>query len=303
MGRPRPGVLRGRSDREDLGAPLRPVQLDPARVQRGARRVQPRDRSVDDHHEQPVPGVRGDHDGAGDAGRAGQAPPRHPGHRRRVRQQDHLAPAARRVLPARAQAEPGRPVDGVAHGLPPLDVARERALVPGHRGRGQGRRHAARVPDRRARRRGRVAALRAARRRDLGAGDPWPVPLEAHPARLQAGGDEQGAGLAEPRLLADAAPLVHGAGDRHRGARARARPGRRAQAQLHQGRGDAVHDAERLRLRLGRLRGDARHGARADRLRARSRSGASMRRAAGSCSASGSARRSTRARTTSASRA
>ena len=189
------------------------------------------------------PGLRGDHDGAGDAGRARQAPLRHAGHRRRLRQQDHLAPAARRLLPARPQAEPARAVDGVADRLPPLDVARQRALVPGHRGRGQGRRHAARLPHDRARRRGRVAALRAARRRDLGAGHARHVPLAAHPARLQAGRDEQGAGLAEPRLLAHAAPLVHRARDRHRRPRARPRPGRGAQAQLHQGRRDAVRDA------------------------------------------------------------
>ena len=39
--------------------------------------------------------------------RARQAPLRHAGHRRRLRQQDHLASAARRVLPARAQARTG----------------------------------------------------------------------------------------------------------------------------------------------------------------------------------------------------
>ena len=67
-------------------------------------------------------------------------------------------------------------------------------------------------------------------------------------------------------------------------------------------RGHAVRDAERLRLRLGRLRADARHRARPDRLERRSRSGGARRRSAASCSASASARRSTRARTTSASR-
>ena len=72
--------------------------------------------------------------------------------------------------------------------------------------------------------------------------------------------------LAEPRLLAHAAPLVHGARDRHRRARARPRPGRDPQAELHQDRGHAVRDAERLRLRLGRLRADARHRPRAGRL-------------------------------------
>ena len=69
-----------------------------------------------------------------------------------------------------------------------------------------------------------------------------------------------------------------------------------------QRRGHAVRDAERLRLRLRRLRADARHRARADRLRRASRSGARRRRRAASCSASASARRSTPARTTSASR-
>ena len=95
---------------------------------------------------------------------------------------------------------------------------------------------------------------------------PGHVPLAQHPARVHAGRDEQGARLAEPRLLAHAAAVVHRARDRHRRARARARPGRGAQAQLHPRRGHAVRDAERLRLRLGRLRGHARHRARADRL-------------------------------------
>ena len=45
------------------------------------------------------------------------------------------------------------------------------------------------------------------------------VQVAPHPARVHAGDDEQGAGLAEPRLLPHAAPLVHGARDRHRRAR------------------------------------------------------------------------------------
>ena len=93
------------------------------------------------------------------------------------------------------------------------------------------------------------------------------VPLAEHPPRLHAGRHEQGAVLAEPRLLAHAAPLVHRARDRHRRQRARPRPGRDAQAQLHPRRRDAVHDAERLRLRLGRLRRHARPRARPDRPR------------------------------------
>ncbi len=64
VGRRRCGVRRGRSRRHDQGAPLRPLQLDSARDRRRPRRVQPRHRPVDDHDEQPVPGVRRDHDGA-----------------------------------------------------------------------------------------------------------------------------------------------------------------------------------------------------------------------------------------------
>ena len=266
VGRPRRGVRRGGQDREDQRAALPPLQLDAARDRRRTGRVQPRRRAVDDPHEQPVPRLRRDHDGPGDAHGARQAPLRHAGHRRRLRQQDHDASAARRLLPARPQARPAGAVDGVAHRLPHVDVARQRALVPGHRGRGQERRDAARLPDEGARRRRRVAPLRAARRRDLGAGGARHVPLAQHPARVHAGRHEQGARLAEPRLLAHAAAVVHRARDRHRRARARARPGRGAEAQLHPRRGHAVRDAERLRLRLGRLRGHARHRARPDRL-------------------------------------
>ena len=137
VGRRRRRVRRGRQGREDLRAPLPPLQLDPARDRRRRRRVQPRRRAVDDPLQQPVPRLRRDHDGPGDARRPRQAALRHPGHRRRLRQQDHLAPAARRLLPARPQARAARQLDGVAHRLPPLDVARERALVPRHRGRGR----------------------------------------------------------------------------------------------------------------------------------------------------------------------
>ena len=170
VGRSRRSVRRGRQDREDRRAALPPVQLDSARVRRRARRIQPRRRAVDDPHEQPVPGLRRDHDGAGDAHGARQASLRDAGHRRRLRQQDHVASAARRVLPARAQARPAGAVDRMAHRLPHVDVARQRALVPRDRGGGQERRDAARLPDEGARRRRRVASLRAARRRDLGPG-------------------------------------------------------------------------------------------------------------------------------------
>ena len=85
-------------------------------------------------------------------------------------------------------------------------------------------------------------------------------------------------------------------------ARARARPRRGAQEELRQGRGDALRDAERLRLRLGRLRAAASTSRSSWSATTRSRSGGPTPRSAASCSASGSARRSTRARTTSASR-
>ena len=51
-------IRRGRPDRDDLRAPLRPLQLDAARVRRRARRVQPRHRAVDDPLQQPVPRLR-----------------------------------------------------------------------------------------------------------------------------------------------------------------------------------------------------------------------------------------------------
>ncbi len=107
---------------------------------------------------------------------------------------------------------------------------------------------------------------------------------------------------AEPRLLAHAAPLADRADHGHRRHRARPRPGRGAQEELHQARGDAVRDAERLRLRLGRLRAVPRHRARPDRLRGDR--GAAGRRGAARQAARGRHRLDARlrARTTSASR-
>ena len=131
---------------------------------------------------------------------------------------------------------------------------------------------------------------------------PGAVRLAEHPRRLHAGLHEQVAGVAEPRLLADAAPLADRADHRHRRDRARSRPGRDPQAQLREDRADAVRDAERLLLRLRRLRGGARHRARAHRLRVDRGAARRRRPGAGSSSASGSARRSTRGRTTSGSR-
>ena len=79
-------------------------------------------------------------------------------------------------------------------------------------------------------------------------------------------------------------------------------PGRDPAQELRPAGGHAVRDAERLRLRLGRLPAGDGDGARARRRRRASRSGGRRRPPAASCSASGSAPRSTRARTTSASR-
>ena len=171
------------------------------------------------------------------------------------------------LLPARAQARPARPVDGVAHRL--HTSQRRTATSAGSTTSRSPSRPTARCSASAPRRSTTPARspLRAARRRHLGAGHARLLPLAEHPRRLHAGDDEQGAGLAEPRLLADAAPLVHRADHRHRRPRARPRPGRGAQAQLRPRRGDAVRDAERLRLRLRRLRALPRHRARADRLR------------------------------------
>ncbi len=77
--------------------------------------------------------------------RDGQAPLRLPGHRRRLRQQDLHPPAAGRALPARAQAQPPRAVDGVAHGPAHREQPRERTRLPRHRGAGQGGRDDARL--------------------------------------------------------------------------------------------------------------------------------------------------------------
>ena len=302
LGRLGGGEGRGRPHRHDRRAPLPPLQLDAARVLGRARRVRARHRPVDALLQPPDAGHRRDLDGAGAAGAARQAPLRHPRHRRRLREQDLPASVLRRPLPAGAEARPADPVDGVAHRPAHRERARQRALVPRRRGRGQGRRDDARLQRQGARRLRRLPPLRAARLHHLGPGDARLLRLAEHPRRLHAGDDEQVAGLAEPRLLADAAPLADRADHRHRRLRARARSRRGAQAELRQGRADAVRDAERVRLRLRGLRALPRHGARARRLRGdrgAAGRGGEPRQAA---RVSGSARRSTRGRTTSASR-
>ena len=122
------------------------------------------------HCNHQMPGVARDLDGAGAARAARQAPLRHQGHRRRVRQQDHDARVADRLLPARAEAEAADPVDGVAHRPAHRERARQRALVPRHRGRRPERRDDARLQGEGTRRLRRVPAVRAARLHHLGAG-------------------------------------------------------------------------------------------------------------------------------------
>ncbi len=250
VGRLGRGEGRGRPDRHDQGAPLPPVQLDTARVRRGRRRVREADRSVDAPLQPPDAGHRRDLDGARAPHRARQAPLRHEGHRRRLRQQDLPPSLLRDPLPALAEAEPAGQLDRMADRPAHRQRARQRALVPRRRGRGQGRRDDARLQRQGARRLWRLPALRAARLHHLGAGDAGLLRLAQHPRRLHAGDDEQVTGLAEPRLLADAAPLADRADLRHRRRRARDRPGRDAEEELRQDRADAVRDAERVRLRL-----------------------------------------------------
>ena len=294
---------RGGPHRQDRRAPLPPLQLDAARVRRARSSSTSR---------APASGRSTATTRCPASARSGWRRRSRTGidklrfvtqrHRRRLRQQDLPAPVLRHALPARAEAEPAGAVDRVAHRPAHGERARQRALVPRHRGRGQVGRDDARLQRQGARRLRRLPALRAARLHHLGAGDPGLLRLAEHPRRLHAGDDEQVAGVAEPRLLAHAAPLADRADHRHRRRRARARPGRDAQAQLRQDRADAVRDAERLRLRLRRLRPLPRHRARADRLRLARGAAGGGGVARASCSASGSARRSTPARTTSASR-
>ena len=109
-----------------------------------------------------------------------------------------------------------------------------------------------RARDRRLRR---VPALRAARLHHLGAGHAGCYRWRNIRVDFTQVLHEQVAGVAEPRLLAHAAPLA----DRARSIDIVAhelepRPRRGAQAELRARRRDAVRDAERLRLRLRRLR-------------------------------------------------
>ena len=256
------------------------------------------------HDEQPVPRLRRDHDGARDADGARQAPLRHAGHRRRLRQQDHVAPAARRVLPARAQAEPA--------------VQWTEWRTDFHLSMSHGNERWFHETEVAVKNDGTLLGFRTKALDDAGA---W---LRYEPL----GGV----------IWAQVTPGMyrwqqHPASTSRRSRRTRRRCRRTAATRACSTSGspsaiidivaheldlDPVEvrkrnyiraedmpydDAERLRLRLGRLRADARHRARPDRLserRGAARRGRSARQAA---RASASARRSTPARTTSASRA
>ena len=153
----------------------------PLETRRRPRRVEPRHGAVDDHHEQPVPGVRRDHDGAGDAGRTRQAADRHAGHRRRLRQQDHVA--SQLVACCLLARKLNRPIQwtewrtdfhqSMSHGNERWFLDTEVAV--------QGGRHDVGVPDEGGRRRGRLPPLRAARRGHLVAGGARHVRLAQHP--------------------------------------------------------------------------------------------------------------------------
>ena len=292
----------GGPDRDDPGAPLRPLQLHPARVRRRARRVQPGHRAVDDLLQQPVPGLRGDHDGP----------------RARARGLDKMRFVTQDIGGGFGNKITSHPqlvaicllARKLNRAIQWTEWRTEFHLTMSHgnerwfqrdRDRGQERRHDARLPDEGARRRRRVHALRAARRRHLGAGHARRLPLEERPARLHAGRDEQGAVQPEPRLLAHAAPLVHRARDGHRRGEldldpieVRKRNYIRADEMPYTTPNGCVYDsgdyAGMLDMALGLLG------------RARPRT-APRPSARASCSASGSERRSTAARTTSPSRA
>ena len=300
--RHRLGDRERRPRRADRPPALPPVLLDAARDQRRAGQLGPRHRSGRVPHEQPDADVRGDVHRAGDRPRHRSHAVLEPGHRRRLRDQDHQLHLPDRAGAALAQGRPPGEVERVALGAPRGLGTRQRADLPRHRGAGDERRHDPRLQGPGVRRRRRLPALRAARRGDLGAGRARQLPLQARPRRLHRDADEQVSRRTQPRLLAAAAPVDDRADRRHRRPRAGLRPGRAAQAQLRAAGGLPLRDAQRLHLRLRRLSGDARSRARADRLRGRAGRASATAPAAASGSASASARRSTPAPTTSVSR-
>ena len=230
VGRPRRRVRRGGQGREDRRAPLPPLQLDAARVRRRARRVQPRHRAVDDPHEQPVPRLRRDHDGAGDAaaGSTSSASSRR-------------TSAAASATRSRRTRSSSRAACSRASSDRPVQWTEWRTDF--HMSMSHGNERWFHETEVAVKNDGTLLGFRTKALDDAGAWlryeplggviwaqvTPGMYRWQQHPRRVHAGRDEQGAGLAEPRLLAHAAPLVHRADDRHRRARARPRPGRGAQ--------------------------------------------------------------------------
>ena len=129
---------RGRPRREDQGAPLPPLLLDAARVLRRARRVQPRHRAVDDPLQQPVARLRArsgwrrrcasgsTSSASSPRTSAAASATRSP----RTRSYVALLPARAQARTARSSGRSGAPTSHLSN------VARQRALVPRHRGRG-----------------------------------------------------------------------------------------------------------------------------------------------------------------------
>ena len=246
----------------------------PLETRRRARRVQPRHRAVDDPHEQPVPRLRADHDGPGDALRARQAALRHAGHRRRLRQQDHVAPAARRVLPARAQAQPRR-CSGRSGA--PTSTCRCRtatsagSTTPRSRSRTTARCSAS------ARRRSTTRARGCATSRSAASSG-----RRSRPGMYQLAAHPRSSSRRSRRTRRPCSPNRGYSRMQHLWFTERVidivahelelDPIEVRKRNYIKRRGHAVRDAERLRLRLGRLRADARHRARPDRLGRASRS-------------------------------
>ena len=288
----------------DRGAPLRPLQLDPARVLDGA--IVEYNRgigqwTIQSNNQFPgfaiimmAPAMRVGLDKlrfvSQDIGG---------GFGNKITSHPHFVA----LLPARPQARPPGQLDRVADRLPPENVARERALVPGRRGRRQGRRDAARLPrkalDDAARSFATSRSAASSGRRSRPGCYRWRnIRLDFTQVMTNKAPVSPNRGYSRMQHLWFTERIIDIVARR-----ARARSRRGAQAELHQGRGDAVRDAERLRLRLRRLRPQPRHRARPRSATASSRRGGPTRPPAGSSSASASARRSTPARTTSASRA
>ena len=155
----------------DRRAALRPLQLDAARVRRRARRVQPRHRAVDDLTQQPVPGLRRDHDGPGDAasGSTSSASSR----RTSAAASATRSPRTRSSSPAAcSRASSSARSSGRSGGPTSTSRCRTATSAGSRTSRSRSRPTATLLGFRTqgARRRRRLPALRAARRRDLGAG-------------------------------------------------------------------------------------------------------------------------------------